>query len=166
MGLVVQEMGLVVLAKEEAQASERQRAGKSISPLQNLILKLRTLDPNGIEFYKLAAAHLRRRFRPNRTYGVFFIFFGTLPLLLAVFYGAPLWFGAGAYLIFGALGFLLFYHSSATVRNLSEGHESEDATSRLTRLRKVALNNQQDPVAALVLQLTGEICNESACKQA
>jgi hypothetical protein len=166
MKLIVREMGLVFLAKEEAQAKERQEAGNPLTPLQELILRLRALNPEQPDFYRIAAAYLRKRFRPNRTYGLFFLFLGSVPLLVGVLYVPPHFpeflFGVAAYLLFGALGLALFYHSSASVRNLRDGDEGEDADSRIERLRKAALNNQQDPVAALVLELTDQSNNEVA----
>jgi hypothetical protein len=155
--IILQQWGAAALIKEEADSGERRKVGKPLSPLQSLIVKLRALEPKGAEFYSLAASHLRKQFRPNRTYGVFFIFLGTLPVLLAIPQGSDVvttLLLMGGYVFFGALGLQLFYHSSATLKNLPDTFEGEDEHERLRRLRKVALNNQQDPVAALVLELT------------
>lgn len=158
LGIITRHLGLAILFREEAAAAERQRAGKSLNRRQRLIAALRNLDPQGAEFYTAAAGYLRKRFGPNRTYGLFFLFLGGAPLLLAI--SLPRWsvleallFTVG-YLFFGALGLQLFYHSSATVRKLPKTQEGEDAGPRLRRLREVALNNRTDPIAALVLELT------------
>jgi hypothetical protein len=155
--IIIQQRGPAALIKEEADSVERRKIGKPLSSLQNLIVKLRTLEPEGAEFYSLAASHLLKQFRPNRTYGMFFIFLGSFPMLLLIPQDSDLMTKlllVGGYLFSGALGLHLFYHSSATRKNLPDTFEGEDVSGRLQRLRKVALNNQQDPVAALVLELT------------
>jgi len=155
--ITIQQLGPAALLKEESDSIERRKTGKPLSSLQNLIVKLRTLEPERAEFYSLAASHLLKQFRPNRTYGMFFIFLGTFPVLFLIPQGADLMTKlllVGGYLFFGALGLHLFYHSSATRKNLPDTFEGEDVSDRLRRLRKVALNNQQHPVAALVLELT------------
>ena len=60
------------------------------------------------------------------------------------------------YLFFGAIGLVFFYYSSATLKNLPKTSEGDDTNDRLQRLRKVAMHNPQDPVSALILQLTHE----------
>src|SRR5262245_34111165 len=67
--IILQQLGPAALIKHETDAVERRRLGKPLSSLQNLIVKLRTLELEGAEFYSLAASHLRKQFRPNRTYG-------------------------------------------------------------------------------------------------
>lgn len=158
LSFVIQEMGLFLLTREEAKAKKRLRTGKSVSSLQGLILRLRALDPEDVDFYEIAAAYLRKQFRAKRTCGLFFLLLAATPLLLTAFY-PPLRLlnvlcGAGAYLFFGALGLALFYQSSDTVHRLPSSSECEDASGRLRRLRSAALKNQQDPIAAMVLQLT------------
>src|SRR5207247_1732944 len=112
------------------------------------------------EFYSAAAGYFRRRLRPNRTYGLFFIFLGIFSLVLCV----PLWrehrlltLGlAFGYLFCGAVGLPVVYHAFASLRKLSGNDKSEAGSIRLDRLREVAINNRSDPVAALVLKLTDE----------
>jgi len=155
--LLIDESGLVTLAQEEAGAAARQRAGRPLTSRQSLIVWLRSLDPGSAEFYSAAADYLRKRVRPNGTYGLFFIFFGIVSItLLVIQWREPSLLTlilASGYLFFGAIGLPLLYGTSATLRNLSDKYEPEDANSRLRRLRKVALNNHSDPIAALVLEL-------------
>jgi len=157
MNIILQQWGAAALIKEEADSVERRKQGKPLSSIQNFIAKLRTLEPGGVEFYSLAASYFQKRFRPNRTYGVFLLFLGSFPVLLSIPQGSDLvtkFLLVGGYLFFGALGLQLFYHSSATLKNLPDTFEGENGSDRLGRLRTVALNNQQDPVAALVLEIT------------
>ena len=166
--IILKQWGAAVLNKEEAKAIERQKAGKSLSSLQCRIAKLRSLDPEGAEFYSVAAGYFRKRFRPNRTYGVFFILLGSLPVLLAIREGAgvlKMVFLVGAYLIFGALGLILFYNSAGTLKNLPESPEGQDCSRRLQGLREIAESNLQDPVAALVLELAEEKQNDPVSDQ-
>jgi hypothetical protein len=155
--IIIQQLGPALLIKEEADAAQRQKAGKTLTSVQKLILKLKTLEPEGTEFYTVAATHLRKQARPNRTYGVFFIFFGTVGALLPLtqrtgtLHTLLMLFG---YLFFGALGLIFFYYSSATLKNLPKTSEGDDANDRLRRLRKVAMHYPQDPIAALILHLT------------
>jgi len=155
--IILQQWGAAALIKQEADAVERQKAGKSLTSLQNCIAQLRTLKPEETEFYTVAATYLRKLSRPNRTYGMFFIILGSIPVLLVVSQrSTPLqiFIFLGGYLFFGALGLQLYYQSSASLKNLPPVSQAGDPDSRLRGLRNVALNNQQDPVAALVLQLT------------
>ena len=156
--LLLSESGLANLAQVEADAEARKKSGKSLSSRQKVIITLRKLDPAGPEFYAVAAGDLRKQFRPNRTYGLFFIVLGTFGLLLGVYHWREHpWLTlllVVSYLFCGAVGLPFVYHSSATLRLLSNKRGSGDAISRRQRLRTVALNNHSDPVAALVLELT------------
>jgi hypothetical protein len=154
----MQQTGPATLLKEEAACTMQKETGKTLTTRQLIISKLRTLDAASPEFYTTAAGYFRRRFRPNRTYALFFLFLGGFYVyILIVVPRLPLTFilvALGGYLFCGALGLPLFYHASATVRLLSKTHDGDDANSRIQRLRKVALNNQTDPISALVLEMT------------
>ena len=157
LGLLLAEAGSVALAKEEASIEARHREGRALSKRQKLIRMLRGLDPGGAEFYTAAAAHFRKSNRPNRTYGLFFLFLGFLALVLFVIIGAQnghfAWVLLPAYLWFGVLGLPALYRGRATPRILAEGSKAEDENGRLRRLRTVAVHNSADPISALVLEL-------------
>jgi hypothetical protein len=153
--LLIAESGLATLAQEEASAGRRRQAFRSLTPRQTVIANLRNLDPGSSEFYSTAAAYFRRQSRPNRTYGLFFIFLGVVSLILCVIHWRErrllALLAVPCYLFSGALGLPVAYHASGILRHLPR-KPNESLDHRLSLLRKVALNYRWDPVGALVLE--------------
>ena len=150
------ESGLATLVREEAAAEKRRKAGKSLTFRQQVIVSLRSLDPASVQFYSTVTAYFRRQGRPNRTYGLFFLFLGIVSLLLCVIHWRqhrPLVLViAAGYLLGGVLALPMVYHSSATLKISSHNPETLDPETRLEHLRILAWRHPPDPVGALVLE--------------
>lgn len=124
----------------------------------DLLEKLKVMNPNSAEFYRLVASYFWRRFRPNVNYGFFFIFLGLISFGLALIEeGHRLLVAAnlgGASFSF-LLGGTAVRNTVQISRILTYGKDDPNPLRRLRRLGYVAKMCRGDVVSTFVLTLPG-----------